>query len=190
MSFSLHSSTVNLGGGRRSGSLASNSSSSRSWPVKSSMGLISRNVSARWTSRNFLNESRCTAIRSGSGRTSSRLAKENRSRATERAGKGLLLRKGAGCADTPRGTNLRESARRSPRRAAAASRHLETRSGRARQPASVGPGGRYSNPPRVETRNGFRQGKEPARRGQGFVFGGRAKAPPPEECDYLSSTSA
>ena len=93
MSFSLHSSTVNLGGGRRSGSLASNSSSRRSWPVKSSMGLMSLNVSARWTSRNFLKESRWTAMRSGSGRTSSRLAKVNRSRATERAGKGLLLRK-------------------------------------------------------------------------------------------------
>ena len=41
MSFSLHSSTVNFGGGRRSGSVGSNSSSRLSWPVKSSIGLMS-----------------------------------------------------------------------------------------------------------------------------------------------------
>ena len=47
MSFSLHSSTVNLGGGRRSSSSGSNSSSSCSVSVKSLIGLMSRNVSAR-----------------------------------------------------------------------------------------------------------------------------------------------
>src|SRR5437763_17041497 len=84
MSFSLHSSTENLGGGRRSESDASNSSSRRSWPVKSSMGLMSANVSASPLSRNHSNEARWMEIRSGRGRTWSRLAKEKRSRATER----------------------------------------------------------------------------------------------------------
>ena len=79
MSFSLHSSTGNLGGGRRSGSVGSNSSSRRSWPVKSSIGLMSAKVSARPWSRNQWNESRWMAMRSGSGRTSSRLANEKRS---------------------------------------------------------------------------------------------------------------
>ena len=92
MSFSLHSSTVNLGGGRRSGSSASNSSSRRSWPVKSSMGLMSRKVSDIPRSRNHLNESRWTAIRSGRARTSSRLEKEKRSRGAGRVGKTSLLR--------------------------------------------------------------------------------------------------
>ncbi|CAB4766841.1 unannotated protein [freshwater metagenome] len=46
MSFSLHSSTVNLGGGRRSSSSGSNSSSSWSVSVKSLIGLMSRKVSA------------------------------------------------------------------------------------------------------------------------------------------------
>ena len=55
------------------------------------MGLMSRNVSARPCSRNHLNESRWMEIRSGSGRTSSRLAKEKRSRVAGRDGKGLLL---------------------------------------------------------------------------------------------------
>ena len=41
MSFSLHSSTENFGGGRRSASVGSNSSSRLSWPVKSSIGLMS-----------------------------------------------------------------------------------------------------------------------------------------------------
>src|SRR5579864_5625893 len=81
MSFSRHSSTENLGGGRRSWSSGSNSSSSRSWPVKSSMGLMSWNVSARPRSRNHWNESRWMEMRSGRGRTSSRLANEKRSRA-------------------------------------------------------------------------------------------------------------
>ena len=54
MSFSLHSSTVNFGGGRRSSSSGSNSSSSCSVSVKSLMGLMSRKVSARPSSRNQL----------------------------------------------------------------------------------------------------------------------------------------
>src|SRR5688500_3957283 len=99
MSFSLHSSTVNLGGGRRSGSLGSNSSSRRNCPVKSSIGLMSRKASPSPCSRNHWNESRWIAMRSGSGKTSSNLEKEKRSllegrsEAVERDDKGLLLRK-------------------------------------------------------------------------------------------------
>src|SRR5579875_217445 len=98
MSFSLHSSTENFGGGRRSGSSGSNSKINLSWPEKSSMGLMSRNASASPLSRNHLNESRCTEIRSGSGRTSSRLAKLSRSRCAGRNGDkdySLISRKGA-----------------------------------------------------------------------------------------------
>src|SRR5579863_6642694 len=91
MSFSLHSSTENFGGGRRSMSFGSNSRISFREPEKSSMGLMSRNVSASPWSRNHLKESRWMEMRSGSGRTSSRLAKEKRSRDAERDGKGLLL---------------------------------------------------------------------------------------------------
>src|ERR1700739_1951862 len=91
MSFSLHSSTENFGGGRRSRSVGSNSRISLSDPEKSSIGLMSRNVSARPSSRNHLNESRWIEMRSGNGRTSSRWAKEKRSRDAERDGKGLLL---------------------------------------------------------------------------------------------------
>src|SRR5579875_1576674 len=87
MSFSLHSSTVNFGGGRRSWSVGSNSRISLSDPEKSSIGLISRNVSASPSSRNHRNESRWIEMRSGNGRTSSRLAKEKRSRDAEREGK-------------------------------------------------------------------------------------------------------
>src|SRR5258708_35241941 len=87
MSCALHSSTLNLGGGRKSMSSGSNSSSKRSWPVKSSIGLRSRKVSARPRSRNQANEARWTAIRSGRGRTSSRLANENRSRVEARDAK-------------------------------------------------------------------------------------------------------
>ena len=46
MSFSLHSSTENFGGGRRSSSFGSNSSSSIKVSVKSLIGLMSRKVSA------------------------------------------------------------------------------------------------------------------------------------------------
>src|SRR3954447_22055168 len=94
---------------------------------------MSRKVSASPWSRNHLNESRWTATKSGKGRTSSRLAKENRSRAMERAAKGFLLRG-------------RGEARRERGRAAAASSDAETRSGRARQPASVGGHRRFSKP--------------------------------------------
>ena len=76
MSFSLHSSTENLGGGRRSSSSGSNSSSSCSVSVKSLIGLMSRKVSARPWCRNHSNDSRWMAIRSGSSRGSSRLANE------------------------------------------------------------------------------------------------------------------
>src|SRR5580704_8276721 len=91
MSFSLHSSTENLGGGRRSGSAGSNSSSRLSCPVKSSIGLMSPKVSARPRSRNHWNESRWIATRSGSGSASSMLAKEKRSGLLDRGDNGLLL---------------------------------------------------------------------------------------------------
>ena len=102
MSFSLHSSTENLGGGRRSSSFGSNSSSSRSVSVKSLIGLMSRKVSASPLSRNQRNDSRWMAIRSGSGSASSRFANEYRSRM--RVGKEVLLRVGreGECAGTRR----------------------------------------------------------------------------------------
>src|ERR1700692_594663 len=91
MSFSLHSSSGNLGGGRRSGSDGSYSSSRLSWPVKSSIGLMSANASAKPLSKNQRNESRWMAMRSGSRRTSSRLANEKRSGLLDREGNGRLL---------------------------------------------------------------------------------------------------
>ena len=76
MSFSLHSSTENLGGGRRSSSWGSNSSSSCRASEKSLIGLMSRNVFARPSLRNQSNDSRWIAIRSGRARGSTRLANE------------------------------------------------------------------------------------------------------------------
>src|SRR5579871_3734107 len=96
MSFSLHSSTENLGGGRRSWSVGSNSRMSLREPEKSSIGLMSRNASARPLSRNHWKESRCTEIKSGSGRTSSRFANENRSRVSGRDGKDYSLEDAVG----------------------------------------------------------------------------------------------
>jgi hypothetical protein len=46
-SFSLHSSTMNLGGGRKIRVTRVNLRSSRSWPAKASIGLMSRNASSR-----------------------------------------------------------------------------------------------------------------------------------------------
>src|SRR5215212_5137109 len=88
MSFSLHSSTENLGGGRRSSSVGSNSSSSCNVSLKSLMGEMSRNVSARPWLRNHSKLSRWMAMRSGSWSGSARLANEYRSRMVERAGNG------------------------------------------------------------------------------------------------------
>ena len=76
MSFSLHSSTENLGGGRRSSSSGSNSSSSWRASEKSLIGLMSRNVLARPSFRNQSNDSRWMAMRSGSSKGSTRLANE------------------------------------------------------------------------------------------------------------------
>ena len=64
---------------------------SLSEPEKSSIGLMSRKASARPLSRNHWKESRCTEIKSGSGRTSSRFANEKRSRVTGRDGKDYSL---------------------------------------------------------------------------------------------------
>ena len=80
MSFSLHSSTENLGGGRRSSSSGSNSSSSCNVSVKSLMGEMSAKVSFRPCSRNHWKDSRWIATRSGSGKASSMFANEYRSR--------------------------------------------------------------------------------------------------------------
>src|SRR6476469_7823965 len=84
MSFSLHSSTVNFGGGRRSSSSGSDSSSSWRASEKSLIGEMSRKVSASPALRNHSKLSRCTAMRSGSSNGSTRLANEYRSRETER----------------------------------------------------------------------------------------------------------
>src|SRR5579863_10062390 len=91
MSFALQSSIENFGSGRRSTSVGSKSSFRRSWPVKSSIGLMSAKVSASPRLRNQPNESRWTATRSGSSRTSSRFAKEKRSGVRKRDGNGSLL---------------------------------------------------------------------------------------------------
>src|SRR5882724_1647316 len=87
MSFSLHSSSEYFGGSN-SGSASSNFRE----PVKSSMGEISVRVSAMPSSRNHLNESRCTATRSGSGMTSRSFANEKRCRAARRAKASLLTK--------------------------------------------------------------------------------------------------
>ena len=58
MSFSLHSSTENFGGGRRSSSSGSNSSSSCKASLKSLIGEMSRNVSARPSFKNHSKLSR------------------------------------------------------------------------------------------------------------------------------------
>ena len=76
MSFSLHSSTENLGGGRRSSSKGSNSSSSCSDSEKSLIGLMSRKVLARPSLRNQSKLDRWIAIRSGRSIGSTRLANE------------------------------------------------------------------------------------------------------------------
>src|ERR1700735_1240068 len=91
MSFSLHSSTENFGGGRRSASVGSNSSSRLSCPVKSSIGLMSLKASANPLSRNHWKESRWIEMRSGSGSASSMLAKDTRWGLWDRTGNGLLL---------------------------------------------------------------------------------------------------
>src|SRR5579884_20627 len=171
MSFSLHSSTENLGGGRRSGSLGSNSSSSRRVPVKSSMGLMSAKVSARPSFRKSSKESRWMATRSGRARTSSRLAKEKRSGVLEREGKGYSsLGDGCGRPGTAR-------ARRDGRSEASVARGAGTATcdhirGRAQtQPSFGGPGGRVR-----------------PRAGEVKVF--RVPRRPPPGLDYLSSTLA
>ena len=76
MSFSLHSSTENFGGGRRSSSSGSNSSSSCKVSLKSLMGEMSRNVSAKPWFRNQSKLLRWIATRSGRSSGSVRLANE------------------------------------------------------------------------------------------------------------------
>jgi hypothetical protein len=77
MSFSLHSSTVNLGGGRRSSSFGSNSSSSWRVSVKSLIGEMSRKACRPGPcSRNQLERLSLDGDQIGSSRTSSRFANE------------------------------------------------------------------------------------------------------------------
>src|SRR5918999_1006343 len=75
MSFSLHSSSSNLGSSKRC---------ERNWsarfPVKSSTGEMSLSVSPSPLSRNQSNDSFWTEMRLGGGRTSASFAKERRSR--------------------------------------------------------------------------------------------------------------
>src|SRR5439155_1503141 len=80
MSRSRHSCSECLGGSK-----TWSASSSLSWPVKSSIGEMSRRTSATPSSRNHWNDSRWTAMRSGSWRTSRSLAKDRRSRDARRA---------------------------------------------------------------------------------------------------------
>src|SRR5438105_4502302 len=87
MSFSLHSSSEYFGG-----SNSGSASSSFREPVKSSIGEMSVRVSAIPSSRNQVNESRCTATRSGSGMTSRSFANEKRRRAARRAKASLLTK--------------------------------------------------------------------------------------------------
>src|SRR3954453_10862925 len=75
MSRSRHSSPEYFGGSKMW-----SDSSSLSWPVKSSIGEMSERTSATPCSRNHRKDSRCTAMRSGSWRTSCSLEKERRSR--------------------------------------------------------------------------------------------------------------
>src|SRR5450756_133208 len=75
MSFSLHSSTVNFGSPKK---CLPNSTAMVC--VKSSMGEMSLNISARPSSRNHSNDSFWMAMRSGTGSTSGILAKFRRLR--------------------------------------------------------------------------------------------------------------
>src|SRR4029079_1986073 len=80
MSRSRHSSSECLGGSK-----TWSVSSSLSWPVKSSIGEMSRKTSATPSSRNQRNESVCTSMRLGSSFTSRSFEKERRSRDARRA---------------------------------------------------------------------------------------------------------
>src|SRR5262245_39492625 len=149
MSFSLHSSTENLGGGRRSSSSGSNSNSSCRVSVKSLMGEISANVSFRPSWRNQSKDFRWIAIRSGSGRASSMFANEYRSRMRV-DNESLLNGFGRPCA--PR-THTHHGAMTKPvttmSRARARPSHSQSReSGTegARQLAMLGQDGREHNP--------------------------------------------
>src|SRR5690625_4460565 len=91
MSRSLHSSTVNLGGGRRSSSVGSNSSSRFRVSLKSVIGEMSRNVSASPFSRNHSKDSLWMAMRSGRDKASSRVANEYLSRMVGKEDNDMLL---------------------------------------------------------------------------------------------------
>ena len=80
MSRSRHSSSECFGGSK-----TWSASSSFSWPVKSSIGEMSRRTSATPSSRNHSNDLRWTAMRSGRARTSRSLPNEKRSRDARRA---------------------------------------------------------------------------------------------------------
>ena len=115
-------------------------------------------------------------IRSGSGRTSSRLANEKRSRVTGREGKGLLLKQGG----------LREPSGR----ASLASKRRDAQGGRARQHASVRARASKSNRKRRASADaGY--GRRPARsRVCRRCRRARRAARPPGRRRYLTSTLA
>src|SRR3954454_7034885 len=147
MSFSLHSSTVNFGGGRRSSSSGSNSNSSWRASEKSLIGEMSRKVSANPSLRNHSKLSRCTAMRSGSSNGSPRLANEYRSRETEREATATPSRRtGGGNAD-----GLRQALGRATSQAqrSAGERH-------ARQPAIIVAESAERQPPWAAARAGVR----------------------------------
>src|SRR3954471_22882681 len=111
MSRSRHSSSEYFGGSKMW-----SDSSSLSWPVKSSIGEMSERTSATPCSRNHRKDSRCTAIRSGSCRTSCNLEKERRSRVAREAKvapEGSEGRKQASC---DRAAGAREPWERTQRR--------------------------------------------------------------------------
>jgi hypothetical protein len=89
MSFSLHSDSSNFGSSKR----CPKNCSAR-LPVKSSIGEMSLSVSPSPVLRNQSNDSFCTEIRLGGGRTSASLAKVRRSRRAlddKQASHGLCL---------------------------------------------------------------------------------------------------
>src|SRR5262245_10604586 len=172
MSFSLHSSTENLGGGRRSSSSGSNSSSSCRVSVKSLMGEMSAKVSFRPCSRNHWKDSRWIATRSGSGSTCSMFANEYRS--LMRVDNESLLKGFGGHGDGKRTTQQpwpsRGRGRRDGRGRARRSRRQrrQSRTTDARQLAMLGRCGRKGN-----TRNdeANRRAAEPLRSAVWLVGG-------------------
>ena len=118
MSRSRHSSSECLGGSK-----TWSVSSSLSWPVKSSIGEMSRSTSATPSSRNQRNESVCTSMRFGRSLTSRSFEKDRRSRDARRANVTPIRRRSrcgiAQCCEpvaTVRGVDARRTGRSGARR--------------------------------------------------------------------------